>query len=252
VRAAEEMVLGKIRVGTAGWSIPREVAGQFPGEGAHLERYGQVMDCAEINSCFYRPHRRATYERWAAAVPEAFRFSAKVPKAITHESGLAPERETVRRFLEEVGGLEERLGPLLMQLPPKQGFAREQARAFLGLMREMWPEGGLVLEARNTGWFTAEAEAVLREARVSTVIADPPKGGATAGEGKMAPGEMVYYRLHGSPRVYYSSYDDDRLSRLAKRMVEQAKAAEVWCLFDNTASGAALANALTLMRMLGV
>jgi uncharacterized protein YecE (DUF72 family) len=248
VRVGGERALGEIRVGTAGWSVPREVAGEFPGEDAHLERYGRVMPCAEINSCFYRPHRASTYERWAAAVPEGFRFSAKVPKAITHESGLAPGLEMLRRLREEVGALADRLGPLLMQLPPKQGFAKEQVKGFLGAMREVWPEGGLVLEARNAGWFTGEAEAVLREFRISMVIADPPKGG----DGEMLGGDPVYYRLHGSPRVYYSSYSDEWLNGLAQRMVEQAKAADVWCIFDNTASGAALGNALTLTRMLGV
>ena len=73
-----------IRIGTAGWSIPKEHAGAFPVEGSHLERYGAVLDAVEINSSFYRPHRRATYERWAGAVPEHFRFAVKVPRAITH------------------------------------------------------------------------------------------------------------------------------------------------------------------------
>ena len=75
-----------IRIGTAGWSIPKEHASAFPVEGSHLERYGAVLDAVEINSSFYRPHRRATYERWAEAVPERFR---SLPGAILHGPAVA-------------------------------------------------------------------------------------------------------------------------------------------------------------------
>ena len=71
-------------VGYAGWSIPRQYAEHFPEQGAHLERYAQRLTAVEINSSFYRPHRPATYARWAAVVPEAFKFAVKVPKEITH------------------------------------------------------------------------------------------------------------------------------------------------------------------------
>ena len=77
-----------IRTGTAAWSIPKEHAAPFPVAGSHLERYGAVLNAVEINSSFYRPHRTTTYERWAASVPEDFRFAVKVPKAITHEHRL--------------------------------------------------------------------------------------------------------------------------------------------------------------------
>jgi uncharacterized protein YecE (DUF72 family) len=63
-----------VRVGTAAWSIPKLHAHAFPAEGSHLERYGAILNAVEINSSFYRPHRRSTYERWAGAVPDDFRF----------------------------------------------------------------------------------------------------------------------------------------------------------------------------------
>jgi uncharacterized protein YecE (DUF72 family) len=75
-----------IYVGTAGWSVPKEHAAAFPVEGSHLERYAQVFGAVEINSSFYRPHRRTTYERWAASVPETFQFAVKVPRATSPTS----------------------------------------------------------------------------------------------------------------------------------------------------------------------
>lgn len=214
-------------------------------------RYAGVMQCAEINSSFYRSPRASTYVRWAESTPEGFRFSVKVPKAITHECGLAPTREQLRGFLEELKPLGNKLGPLLLQLPPKQGFAEAQARAFLSLLREL--SGGLkvVLEPRNLGWFTAEACELSREFRIARVVADPPIPRGPALEHEDA--ALVYYRLHGSPRVYYSSYSEDYLDRLGDEIraaTARGVAGEVWCIFDNTASGAALGNAVSLVEKL--
>ena len=75
-------------VGCAGWSIPRQHASYFPSEGSHLERYARFLPAVEINSSFYRPHKPATYARWAASVPDGFRFLFKLPRAITHERRL--------------------------------------------------------------------------------------------------------------------------------------------------------------------
>ncbi len=242
---------GVPRVGTAGWSIPRAEVGAFPGEGSHLARYARVMPCAEINSSFHRPHRMSTYARWAAATPEGFRFSAKAPKTITHEAGfwkgsaaaLYAARQGMRTFLEEVGGLGERLGPLLFQLPPKRSFDAARARELLMLFRELYPEGTAVLEPRHASWFGAEAEALLGEFRIGRVAADPavvPEAAAPGGW----PG-VAYHRLHGSPRMYYSAYSTEFLDALAAALEREAEtAAEVWCVFDNTASGAAAGDAL--------
>jgi uncharacterized protein YecE (DUF72 family) len=83
-RSSTGSVVVPVRIGTAAWSIPKKHAAPFPTAGSHLERYAAVFNAAEINSSFYRPHRAATYERWAASVPDDFRFAVKVPKAITH------------------------------------------------------------------------------------------------------------------------------------------------------------------------
>lgn len=236
-----------IRIGTAGWSIPRQHAGLFEGEGSALERYGRVLGCAEINSTFYRSHRASTYARWVDSVPEGFLFSVKAPKTITHECGFLPARELMQGFVEEMRQLGSKLGPMLFQLPPKQGFEERVARAFFGMVREEYGAGAVVLEPRHASWFTADADAVLKEFCVARAAADPERV-----EGAMRPGgdaSVVYYRLHGSPRMYYSSYGSEWMERLAAEMALAARDAEVWCVFDNTASGAALGDALRLIGM---
>ena len=123
------------RIGTAGWGIPRRHAHAFPGAGGHLERYARVLPAVEINSSFYRPHRPATYARWAASVPPGFRFAAKVPRAVTHERRLVDAAEPLARFLGEVAALGPALGPLLVQLPPSLRYDGAVAERFLGLLR---------------------------------------------------------------------------------------------------------------------
>eukprot|EP01034_Spumella_vulgaris_P043819 gene43819-54451_t len=102
-----------VRIGCAGWSIPRAVSGEFPAGDSHLQRYAAVFNAAEINSSFYRPHQPQTYERWAASVPGAFRFAVKAPKQMTHEQRLEDCSEPMQRFAGEVAGLGEKLGCVL-------------------------------------------------------------------------------------------------------------------------------------------
>jgi uncharacterized protein YecE (DUF72 family) len=237
-----------ILVGCAGWSLPREVQQQF-GEGtSHLARYATRFPVTEINSSFHRPHKPSIYERWAAAVPADFRFCAKLPKTITHERRLVDCAEPLREFLAQAHHLGDKLACLLVQLPPSLAFDAASAVPFLELLRAAFG-GALALEPRHASWFEPEADALLRSLQVARVLADPVRH-----ETGRAPGgwpQRVYVRLHGSPRMYYSSYPRELLEALAVRLLAaEAEGAEAWCIFDNTASGAAAADALLLQQLL--
>ncbi|MBA3916630.1 MAG: DUF72 domain-containing protein, partial [Acidobacteriales bacterium] len=223
-----------IRVGTAGWTIPAPTASHFPGTGSHLERYSRTLPCAEINTSFYRPHRQSTWERWAAAVPSGFRFSVKAPRAITHEGGLKCDPPLLKAFLEQASYLGPQLGPLLFQFPPKFAFEPSHVRRFLMLLRGMH-SGPVAWEPRHASWFEDSASKLLLEFDVARVAADPACA-ATAGvpDGSQ---NLTYYRWHGSPRRYYSSYPEMFLNNLAETLI-RPRAESVWCIFDNTASGA--------------
>lgn len=237
-----------ILVGCAGWSLPRAVQERFGAGDSHLARYATRLAVTEINSSFHRPHLRSVYERWAASVPEGFRFSAKLPKAITHERRLVGCVEPLSEFLAQVAGLGPRLACLLVQLPPSLAFDAGVAGHFLELLRSQYA-GHVALEPRHASWFDAQADTLLRDWRIARVLADPVRHDA----GRIPGGwpNQVYLRLHGSPRVYYSAYEASVLQALAARMRQaEAEGAEVWCIFDNTASGAAAADALALQALL--
>jgi uncharacterized protein YecE (DUF72 family) len=243
------MTLGIIRIGTAGWSIPRHCAEAFTGDGTHLQRYGQVLPATEINSSFYRSHRPGTYARWAESVPPGFRFSVKLPREITHRRKLVDFAAPLERFLGEIAALGDRLGPVLVQLPPSLACEVAIAHAFLEGLRARF-EGDIVFEPRHPSWFTATLESALAALRIGRVAADPPPVPEAAEPGGW-PG-LAYWRLHGSPRVYYSDYPPGELDAVAARMRAAAKrGAEVWGILDNTASGAACDDALSLWQRVG-
>jgi uncharacterized protein YecE (DUF72 family) len=243
------MQRARIFVGTAGWSIPRASAQCCPTDGTHLQRYSRTFRCAEINSSFHRPHAAATYAKWAASTPGHFRFAVKVPRTITHDHQLRRVRGPLERFLGETDGLGGKRGPLLVQLPPSHIFDARVVGRFLELLRREYT-GAVVCEPRHETWFTTRANALLVRFQVARVAADPPPT-----PGSDIPGGwtgLVYYRLHGAPRKYWSKYDVRYLDALKNALHAVSSTVDTWCIFDNTASGAALENARELSQIVGV
>jgi uncharacterized protein YecE (DUF72 family) len=190
-----------IRVGRTGWALPATSDADFPQSGRHLERYARRFRTVEISSSFYRHYLPRTYARWAATVPADFHFAVKLPRAVTHDARLG-----------------ERLGPLLVQLLPSLAFDAARAAA-------------IACEPRHPSWFTDAADALLAEARIARVAADPALMPAAACPGGWT--GLAYHRLHGSPIIYRSPYPALALDADAATLLDEAVAAPVWCFFDN-------------------
>ena len=258
--AAMSGVPGSMRplavVGTAGWTIPRAAAAAFVGDGSHLQRYARVLTGVEINSSFYRRHAAAVYARWASSTPPHFRFSVKLPRAITHDAALGRPRLALVAFLQDVTALGDKLGPLLVQLPPSQAFDPRVARRFFDTLRACH-DGAIVCEPRHPSWFDVQATALLVRVRVSRAAADPSSivaaaqpGGWTGEPADGASRPVIYHRLHGSPRMYWSRYPPERIDRWAAEIADLPAGGDVWCMFDNTATGSAIENALEMQQAL--
>jgi len=236
-----------VRVGCAGWNIPQQVAAHFGSTGTHLERYSQEFNCCEINSSFYRPHKKETWRRWACSVPAGFLFSVKAPKTITHEVRLNCGSKVLSAFFEQIDCLGEKLGPVLIQLPPSLEFDHDRARKFLALLRRNF-SGDVVWEPRHASWFEDQSDNLLKEFHIARVAADPACVPASTRPGGL--GSLAYFRLHGSPRRYFSAYSGDFLNALAAQLTSSVAGARAWCIFDNTASGSAVQNAFELTAKL--
>jgi len=235
-------------IGTAGWSLARKDAAAFPTDGTALERYSQVFNGVEVNSSFHRPHQASTWAKWAASVPEHFRFAVKIPKTITHQAKLVDVDTLIEQFAREVEQLGSKLKLLLVQLPPKLAFdAAVAERFFNDLRRSIGAE--IVCEPRNISWFDDDAEVMLRHLRVARAAADPALSPVASVPGGWR--GLAYWRLHGSPRMYRSSYDDEAVEMYARHIRAAIDdGLDAWCMFDNTAASAATANALSLMARL--
>jgi uncharacterized protein YecE (DUF72 family) len=229
----------RIYVGCATWAIGEANTHLLPPGRGNLGRYAQRLTAAEVNSSFHRSHRPTTWARWAASVGPSFRFSVKVPKTVTHERRLAGVEGLVAAFLEEIAPLGPKLGPLLVQLPPSFAWDARVVAAFLDLLAGR----AVVVEPRHASWFDDDVDAFLAERRIARVAADPAVVPRAADPGGWD--GLRYFRLHGAPVTYRSPYSDAFLDALTARLEPGD-----WCVFDNTASGAALPNAVALMSRL--
>ncbi len=231
-----------VRVGTAGWAIPKTLADRFPKEGSALQRYSKILDITEINQTFYRLPRASTFQKWADSTPEDFRFSIKLHRSFTHFHKLR-STEGLEEFCETVGHLGKKWHALLIQLPPSLTYEPKIVEQFLQKLKELY-SGYIAIEPRHESW--READELLAKLQIARVAADPARyeddalpGGCTA---------FAYWRLHGSPKIYYSEYDEKFLQDLAKKI--EGGPDEQVVIFDNTASGAALKNALQLKELI--
>ena len=241
----------RIRIGCAGWSIPSRHAALFGDGDSHLARYATRFDVVEVNSTFYRPHQPRTFERWAAEVPPHFRFSAKLPKAITHDARLHGAGAALDAFFEALGGLGAKLGGVLVQLPPSLAYDARLADRFFAMMRRR-SGTRIACEPRHASWFEPAVDGLWKRHAIARVAADPAFLAEAARPGGPATARWRYWRWHGSPRTYYSAYDDAALRSLADGLAATSSArAPGWCLFDNTAHEHAMADAARLQAMLG-
>ena len=237
-----------LKLGTAGWAVPAQHALLAVSDGSHLERYARCFNAVEINSSFHRSHQAKTYERWARSTPEGFRFAVKIPKSISHEHQLQDCSGLLDRFAAEVDGLGSKLGVVLLQLPPRSVMNKRIADRFLRALRGRI-DAPVAIEPRHASWFAPGIGSWLADREVARVAADPARV-----EGAGFPGGwrgLVYYRWHGAPRTYYSSYEQAALAGLQQRLSKAARSClERWCIFDNTAAGAAFLDALRLSDLL--
>ena len=170
-----------------------------------------------------------------------------MPKWLTHERCLEDTGPELARFFREISGLGRKLGCVLVQLPPGLAYDPRTVEAFFTAVRACY-RGALVCEPRHPTWFTGAADRRMDAHNVGRVAADPscgPLGDEPGGSSRIA-----YFRLHGSPVMYHSSYAEEFLGELTEK-IQALAARPVWCVFDNTARGAATINGLELSDRLG-
>ena len=153
-------------------------------------RYAEVFNSVEINSTFYRIPSKKTVQNWKRQVPEGFVFSFKIPQSISHSRSLKYDPEKLDTFLNHIKPLEEKLGPLLLQLPPNLTSEHNEQ---LDTILEQLSNYYVAVEFRHEDWFKEETYALLRDHNAALVYVEHPHQ-PTA---QVETGEFTYIRLEG-------------------------------------------------------
>lgn len=237
-----------ILIGTAGWAYRKEQAQLFLTEGSHLEKYAEVYNAVEINSSFHREHMGKSYKRWAASVPSYFRFSVKLSKIYTHEHKLKKVDDNLKMTLDNIMQLGSNFGVLIVQLPASLKFDFATAEKFFSTLAKCFP-APIVIEPRHLSWTTVQAIELIHHFHISIVHADPDLIRLPVGFSQT----VNYFRLHGSPQIYKSSYEEGFLNEIFHKLsdLQNRHTQQNWVVFDNTAYGYANQNAIRMQEICG-
>jgi len=209
-----------------------------------LEFYTRHFSTVELNNSFYRLPTEKAFSSWRETSPAGFVYAVKVSRFITHIKRLKDVDEPVDTFLSKAQLLEEKLGPLLYQLPPNMHRDDERLDAFLSLL----PSGlRHVVEFRHDSWLDDAVFAILRKHNVGLCVFDMPDLSCPL----RATADFAYVRFHGATGLYYSRYSDDELEDWARRISGLASDLDaVYVYFNNDAEGYAIENARALAQKL--
>jgi uncharacterized protein YecE (DUF72 family) len=241
-------MLNKLYIGTSGWSYPEWRQSFYAGIAREnwLKFYSEHFPAVEINGSFYRFQHPATLQRWFAETPEDFRFVIKANRYLTHYKKLIDPKPSILLEKQHAEALQHKLAVVLWQLPASLEQNLSRLNDFIDALRQLWPEVRQCIEFRHESWFDQQTASCLAEAGIAVCQSDaltwPIWEQITAG--------LVYIRLHGHERTYYSSYSDKELGLWAERIGQWLRQGyEVHVYFDNTADGAAPVNANALKAM---
>jgi uncharacterized protein YecE (DUF72 family) len=237
-----------IFIGTSGWSYAHWRGGFYPADMAQshwLAFYTKHFDSVEVNATFYRRFADTTYYHWHDKAPEGFRYTLKVPRLISHRHHLLDVDDQIVEFCRSSGLLQEKLGMLLLQLPPDMPYSPERLAQALKAFAE---PSRVAVEFRNECWHTKEAISLLREFGACYCNADYP--GHLLND--VLTGNSAYLRLHGRRAWYADNYQIDELKTVAgmARDLETRGARDVYIYFNNDYGGYAPANAAQLVQYL--
>src|SRR4051812_44793940 len=158
--------LGCVRIGTSGWFYKHWMGIFYPARMPGAEQlpfYAQHFDSVEVNYSFYRLPPRSVFETWRAATPQDFLFAVKGSRYLSHMKKLKEPADPMRRLMESAGGLEEKLGPILIQLPPNWRLDLERLTTFVEALTPYAPQR-FTIEVRNRTWLVPEVYHVLEQA----------------------------------------------------------------------------------------
>lgn len=233
-----------VLIGTSGWQY-RHWRGRFYPEKLPqrewLAHYVKRFATVEINNSFYRLPPLETFQQWRAAVPDGFVVAVKASRYLTHVKRLKDPEEPVRRLMERATGLQDRLGPILLQLPPNLPADPAKLDATLACFG---PEVRVAVEVRHSSWFEGgaaeEVSSILKAHHAAWVMAD----GGPVDLPQWVTADWSYVRFHRGTGRPESCYTRPALEKWARRLAELCgPKRDVYCYFNNDGNGCAVRDA---------
>lgn len=204
--------------------------------------YSTKFNTLELNSTFYKFPQLKTLQNWYNISPSDFRFSVKAPRLITHYKQFNDCSTLLSDFYATIGnGLGEKLGPALFQLPPRTVYDPRRLELLIKCMDQRFVN---VIEFRDGTWWRPEVYHALEAANIIFCGISHP----TLPDAAVANNAIAYYRFHGKPKLYYSQYEPSFLQDIAGQLMSSGKATRAFIYFNNTATNAAIENALWLRQ----
>jgi uncharacterized protein YecE (DUF72 family) len=239
-----------LHIGTSGWSYKHWKGIFYPEETRpekYLEFYSVHFDCVELNSCFYHLPLKKTVSGWMDRTNEKFRFCLKMSRLITHQLHLANTDVPLCNFFQVFEEMKERIGPVLIQLPPGLSFDYSLISDFLRLIGKMGSIFRFAVEIRNRSWVNDRFFDLLAQNNLAFVIAD---SGQRFPQSEIVTTDFVYLRFHGREHLYASDYTEDVLQEYGEKISSWLDSGiEIWAFFNNDYYGYAVKNALRLREV---
>jgi uncharacterized protein YecE (DUF72 family) len=236
--------MAMLRVGTSGWHYPHWKDVFYPPgvtQAEWLRFFSEYFDTVEINNSFYRLPSREVFEGWAKDVPKSFLFAVKASRYITHYKKLSDPQEPLDRFMKNATGLEQKLGPILFQLPPRWRSNPARLQAFIQFL----PDGyRYAFEFRDDSWMNEEIFALLKAFNCALCVADSPQRPGT----RLITADFSFLRFHGGRLAgKYSRGELQEWAAFAGEILADGK--DAYAYFNNDAHGFAVQNAATFREL---
>ena len=241
------MAQGHVFTGTSGWSYDHWSGSFYPDGLPHkdwLVYYARHLHSLEINNSFYHLPDKKVLQQWYETVPDNFVFTAKASRYITHMKKLKDPKTSVAAFFDRISVLDDKLGPIIFQLPPHWGFNPQRLEEFLCILSTDYR---YAFEFRDHSWHNSQTLDLLKKYNAAFCIYEL--------DGFLSERDVttdfVYVRLHGPNGAYQGCYDSRTLAGWAGAFSTwSAQGRDIYCYFDNDEEGYAARNALTLQSML--
>jgi uncharacterized protein YecE (DUF72 family) len=246
----DKLTLNDLHIGTSGWSYQHWSGIFYPAHikpDKYLEYYITKFGCVELNSSFYHLPLKATVAGWIRRTPEPFRFCPKLSRYITHQLKLVNIEEPMKNYFDVFEAMKNRLGPVLIQLPPGLQFDKFLTGDFFYLIKELYKPYRFAIEIRHKSWINDNFFDLLVQNGIAFTIAD---SGKRYPYHEAATADLIYLRFHGHEKLYASDYSESELQYYAAKTVGWLnEGKEVWAFFNNDYNGFAVKNAARMREL---